>query len=82
VPIALSEDSGLRNLFQRGKTVRFESDSYSALYRCLDTFSSEEQARVIYPEGLRVSSQPRELLHWRELNDASSRNLSSWTPVN
>ncbi len=82
VPIALSEDSGLRNLFQRGKTVRFESDGYSALYRCLDTFSSEEQARVIYPEGLRVSSQPRELLHWRELNDASSRNLSSWTPVN
>jgi len=82
VPLSLPQDSQLSELFASGKTVRFESDTYSALFRCLDTFSSAEQARAVYPEGLRVSSEPRELLHWRELKDASSRNIRSWTPVN
>jgi hypothetical protein len=82
VPLSLPQDSQLSTLFVSGKTVRFESDTYSALFRCLDTFSSAEQARAVYPEGLRVSSEPRELLHWRELKDASSRNIRSWTPVN
>jgi len=81
VPLSLPPDSQLSALFASGKTVRFESDTYSALFRCLDTFSNAEQARAVYPEGLRVSSEPHELLHWRELQDASSRNVRSWTPV-
>jgi general secretion pathway protein D len=82
LPIVLADDSDLRSLFAPGKTFRFESDTYSAVYRCLDTFETAQAARVVYPEGLRVSAEPQELLHWRQLNDASSRNESSWTRVN
>ena len=45
VPLSLPPDSQLSALFASGKTVRFESDTYSALFRCLDTFSNAEQAR-------------------------------------
>ncbi|MBI4516048.1 MAG: type II secretion system secretin GspD [Deltaproteobacteria bacterium] len=80
VPLALPEDSELRGLFVRGQDVRFESDTYTAFFHCLDTFTTQEEALVVYPEGLRVSGEPRELLHWRDLaSDASARNAHSWT---
>jgi general secretion pathway protein D len=83
VPIGLSEDSALRTLFVPGKSVRFESDAYSALYYCMETFGTPAEAQVVYPEGLKVSAEPRELLHWREIgDDVLVRNVRAWTPVN
>ncbi|HVN87839.1 MAG TPA: type II secretion system secretin GspD [Candidatus Binatia bacterium] len=82
LPVILAPDSTLRDLFERGKLYRFESENYSAVFRCVDAFASADEARVVYPEGLTVSAQPRELLHWRELDEASAHNVRSWTRVN
>ncbi|MBI3389945.1 MAG: type II secretion system secretin GspD [Deltaproteobacteria bacterium] len=81
--VAVPAESELRSLFVHGRDVRFESDTYSALYHCLDTFSTREQAMAVYPEGLPVGGEPRELLHWRDIaTDASARNVHAWTKVN
>ncbi|GIW39553.1 MAG: hypothetical protein KatS3mg076_0130 [Candidatus Binatia bacterium] len=77
--LELPELSELRFLFRRGERYRFETDRFRAVYYCLETFSTAGAAGALYPEGLRVSTSPREHLHWRPLQDASAKNVLSWT---
>jgi hypothetical protein len=82
LPLALPDDSPIRKLFVPGRDVRFESHVYSALFHVLEAYPTEPAAKLVYPEGLTVSSEPREVLHWRDVSsDTSARNAASWTRV-
>ncbi len=81
LPIVLPLDSQLTRFFRPGQQYRFQSDSFAAVYRCLAAFPTASAAFALYPEGMHVSEQPREFLHWLELQDAMARNVVAWTRV-
>lgn len=80
--IAVPENSRLSEMFYEGGGYRFESDVYSALYRCLEAYPTSREALLVYPEGLPVDPANGEYLHWRELTDPSSANIAAWSALN
>jgi hypothetical protein len=79
--IAVPENSRLSEMFYEGGGYRFESDVYSALYRCLEAYPTSREALLVYPEGLPVDPANGEYLHWRDLTDPSSANIAAWSAL-
>ena len=65
-----------------GQTYRFRSDNYSANYECLDVFPTPDEAFAAYPEGIKVSEEPRTFLHWREPTEPATLSAASWEATN
>jgi Flp pilus assembly secretin CpaC len=80
--ITLPEDSKLGLLFRKGGRYRFASENYQGAYHCLEAYPTAQEAMLVYPEGLPVDPAKGEYLHWRELGDASSANVSAWSVLN
>jgi general secretion pathway protein D len=79
VPVKLSPDSRLTELFRKGKRYRFHSDTYHGVFECLEAYPSAQQALMMYPEGMPVDPSKNAYLHWHELSDPSSANVSAWS---
>jgi len=80
--LAVPVNTNLAELFNRGDSYRFQSNSYTAGFLCLDIFPSAQDAFVAYPEGMRVSASPASYLHWREPSEPASLDPANWTRVN
>jgi general secretion pathway protein D len=80
--LAVPVDSSLANFFQLGRTYRFRSDNYTASYECLDVFATPDEAFAAYPEGIKVSDEPRTFLHWREPTEPATLSAASWEVTN
>ena len=81
LPVKLSPDSKLTELFRKGKRYRFHSDTYHGVFECLEAYPSAQQALMLYPEGMPVDPSKNAYLHWHELSDPSSANLAAWSTL-
>ena len=80
--LAVPVNSGLAGFFRMGQTYRFRSDNYTANYECLDVFATPDEAFAAYPEGIKVSEEPRTFLHWREPTESTTLSAASWEVTN
>jgi len=80
--LAVPVDSPLSNFFRMDGTYRFRSDDYTASYECLDVFATPDEAFASYPEGIKVSEEPRTFLHWREPTEPTTLMTASWEALN
>lgn len=80
--LAVPANSNLAELFNRGDSYRFQTNSYTAGFLCLDVFSSPQDAFIAYPDGMRVSASPPSYLHWREPSEPAALSPGNWTQVN
>ena len=80
--LAVPVNSSLAGFFRMGQTYRFRSDNYTASYECLDVFATPDEAFAAYPEGIKVSEEPRTFLHWREPTEPTTLNAASWEVTN
>jgi hypothetical protein len=69
-------------MFHKGGQYRFTSDLFEGTYQCLEAYSTAQEALLVYPEGLPVDPAKGEYLHWQELSDATSSNVSAWSMLN
>ena len=79
--LAVPANSQLGRLFKKGDAYRFEAETYSADFECLDVFPTPQEAFAAYPEGMPISREPATFLHWREPSEASTMDASHWKPV-
>lgn len=80
--LAVPVGSSLADFFHMGGTYRFRSDGYTANYECLDVFATPDEAFASYPEGIKVSEEPRTFLHWREPTEPGTLMTASWEALN
>jgi general secretion pathway protein D len=80
--LAVPVNSALANFFRMGGTYRFRSDGYTANYEVLDVFATPDDAFASYPEGIKVSEEPRTFLHWREPTEPGTLMIASWEALN
>jgi len=80
--LAVPLDAPLANFFRMGGTYRFRTDNYTAIFECLDVFATPDEAFAAYPEGLKVSEEPRTFLHWREPTEPDTLKTASWEALN
>jgi general secretion pathway protein D len=80
--VSLPENSRLTRLFRKGGQYRFTSDLFEGSYQCLEAYTTAQEALLVYPEGLPVDPAKGEYLHWQELSDATSSNVSGWSMLN
>jgi len=80
--LAVPVNSPLADFFRMGQTYRFRSDNYTANYECLDVFATPDEAFAAYPEGIKVSEEPRTFLHWREPTEPTTLSAASWEATN
>ena len=80
--LAVPVNSSLSDFFRMGGTYRFRSDGYTANYECLDVFATPDEAFGAYPEGIKVSEEPRTFLHWREPTEPTTLMTASWEALN
>jgi general secretion pathway protein D len=79
--VELPQSSPLVSFFQPGRQYRFTSDRFDGYYRVLEAYPSQQQAFLVYPEGLPVDPSKGDFLHWRSLDDATSTDVSAWTAL-
>lgn len=79
IALEIDPESRLTSLFRKGRTYRFQSDTYEATFHCLEAYGTAAAALLVYPEGLPVDPSTGERLHWRELKDAWSANVTAWS---
>jgi general secretion pathway protein D len=80
--LAVPVNSPLAGFFRMGQTYRFRTDNYTANYQCLDVFATPDEAFTAYPEGIKVSEEPRTFLHWREPTESTTLSAASWEATN
>lgn len=80
--LAVPVDSSLAGFFRIGQTYRFRSANYTANYECLDVFATPDEAFAAYPEGIKVSDEPRTFLHWTEPTEPTTLSAASWEATN
>ncbi|MBX3023838.1 type II secretion system secretin GspD [bacterium] len=79
--VELPQDSSLSNLFEAGNQYRFTSDKYEGYYRVLEAYPTAREALLVYPEGLPVDAAKGDYLHWRQLDDATSSDVTAWSAL-
>ena len=80
--LAVPMNSALASFFQMDRTYRFRTANYTANYECLDVFATPDEAFAAYPEGIKVSEEPRTFLHWREPTEPATLSTASWEAAN
>ncbi|MDX2168668.1 MAG: type II secretion system secretin GspD, partial [Deltaproteobacteria bacterium] len=79
--VELPQGSPLVSMFQPGRQYRYTSDRFDAYYRVLEAYPSQQQAYLVYPEGLPVDPSKGDFLHWRSLDDATSTDVNAWSAL-
>ena len=81
IAVELAESSRLTTLFKPGAQYRFSSEQFDAHYRVLEAYPTAQEALLVYPEGLPVDPAKGEYLHWRQLSDPTSADVTAWSEV-